>query len=54
MTKDPVCGMQVDEAQAAATSQYRGQTVHFCSTACKSAFDKHPEKYTASVKHNNV
>lgn len=52
MTKDPVCGMQVDEAHAAATSQYRGQTLYFCSAACKAAFDKHPEKYTGSVKRN--
>ena len=52
MTKDPVCGMQVDESRAGATSQYRDQTFYFCSAACKAAFDRHPEKYTLSVKSN--
>jgi len=45
MTKDPVCGMQVDERSAAARSEYEGRTYHFCSSACKAAFDKAPEKY---------
>jgi Cu+-exporting ATPase len=43
--------MQVDEAKAAATAQYRGQTFYFCSNACKAAFDKHPEKYVEPAKH---
>jgi YHS domain-containing protein len=42
---DPVCGMEVDPAQAAATSEYQGQTYYFCSKGCKQAFDKEPEKY---------
>lgn len=50
MTKDPVCGMQVDEAHAAATAQYRGQAFYFCSVSCKAAFEKHPEKYAEPVK----
>lgn len=45
MVTDPVCGMAVDERQAAATSVYRGQTYHFCSPACQAAFDRAPEKY---------
>jgi Cu+-exporting ATPase len=47
MAKDPVCGMQVVEGTAAATSEYRGKTYYFCSPACKAAFDKNPEKYAA-------
>jgi YHS domain-containing protein len=46
MAKDPVCGMQVDEKQAAGQSQYQGQTYYFCSTGCKAAFDKNPQQYT--------
>lgn len=45
MVKDPVCGMDVDPAQAAATAEYNGQTYYFCSRGCKVAFDKDPEKY---------
>jgi YHS domain-containing protein len=45
MAKDPVCGMDVDPAQAAGQSQYQGQTYYFCSPGCKRAFDKEPQKY---------
>jgi YHS domain-containing protein len=45
MAKDPVCGMQVDEARAAGKSEYEGKTYYFCSPGCKAAFDKNPAKY---------
>jgi YHS domain-containing protein len=45
MAKDPVCGMDVDPNQAAATSVYNGQTYYFCSRGCKVALDKDPEQY---------
>jgi len=45
MVKDPVCGMNVDEAKAAATTVYRSQTYYFCSKGCQAAFEKAPEKY---------
>ncbi len=45
MAKDPVCGMQVDEKKAAATSTYQGKTFYFCAPGCKSTFDKNPERY---------
>jgi YHS domain-containing protein len=45
MAKDPVCGMQVDEKKAAATSVYKGATYYFCAAGCKVAFDKSPEKF---------
>jgi len=45
MAKDPVCGMQVDEKKAAATSQYNGQTYYFCTLSCKQKFDKAPMQY---------
>jgi P-type Cu+ transporter len=47
MAKDPVCGMQVNEAQAAGTSEYRGETYYFCSSSCKQQFDQNPERYTS-------
>ncbi len=45
MTKDPVCGMQIDEKQATGKSDYKGQTFYFCSAGCKQKFDTNPEQY---------
>lgn len=42
---DPVCHMEVDEATAKWTSEYKGQTYYFCAPGCKASFDKDPEKY---------
>ncbi len=46
--KDPVCGQEVDEAQAKAgglTSTYHGKTYYFCRYDCNKRFDKNPERY---------
>jgi YHS domain-containing protein len=45
MVKDPVCGMDVDPAKAAAKTEYKGKTYYFCAPGCKVAFEKEPEKY---------
>ncbi len=45
MTKDPVCGMQIEEKQAAGKSEHKGETFYFCSPACKQKFDQNPEQY---------
>jgi len=45
VAKDPVCGMSVDEKKTKYKSDYKGKTYYFCSTTCKSAFDKSPGKY---------
>ena len=42
---DPVCGMTVVKANAKGTFDYKGATYYFCSTGCKEAFAKEPEKY---------
>jgi len=46
MVKDPVCGMEIDESQAADSIEYEGKKYYFCSSHCKSSFEKEPEKYT--------
>lgn len=46
MAKDPVCGMEIDENDAAATSEHNGKTYYFCSTGCKQAFDQEPGRYS--------
>ena len=51
MAIDPVCKMEVEESQAAATSEYQGKKYYFCAVGCKKAFDENPEKYLA--RENN-
>ena len=43
--KDVVCGMTIDPAKAAGSSEYRGETYYFCGKGCKAKFDADPEKY---------
>jgi YHS domain-containing protein len=45
MERDVVCGMQVDPAKAAATSEYNGKTYYFCAKVCKTKFDANPSQY---------
>ena len=48
LVKDPVCGMEIDPASAAGSSEYGGRTVYFCNLNCKKSFDAEPEKYAGS------
>jgi len=45
LAKDPICNMTVDEKTTKFKSDYKGKTYYFCSSACKSTFDKNPGKY---------
>lgn len=45
METDPVCGMKVDPATAAASYKYKGKLHYFCAVGCKVAFEKNPEQY---------
>ncbi len=45
MSKDLVCGMEVDEKTSKLKSEYKGKTYYFCASMCKQKFDKNPEKY---------
>ena len=42
---DPVCGMTVDPAHAAAQQQVGGKNYYFCCASCASEFRAAPEKY---------
>ena len=44
-TIDPVCGMKVDSAKAAAQEEYEGAIFYFCSQGCAAKFRAEPEKY---------
>jgi len=47
---DPVCGMTVDPATAAASVEHADHTYYFCGKGCAKSFSKDPGKYaTASV-----
>ncbi|HEX3033599.1 MAG TPA: YHS domain-containing protein [Thermodesulfobacteriota bacterium] len=50
MARDFVCNMDVEEKDAAATSEYKGKIYYFCAKSCKEAFDKNPEKYISKEK----
>jgi Cu+-exporting ATPase len=45
MVKDPVCGMDVKEEEAAARYEYKGTTYYFCAVGCKERFAQDPERY---------
>ena len=42
---DPVCGMNVDPADAAGSSTYEGLAYYFCSQHCLTQFERSPEQY---------
>ena len=51
LVADPVCGMEVDPAQAGAkglTAEYDGQTYYFCGKGCMLDFKEDPTPYFAS------
>ncbi len=45
---DPVCGMSIDPATAAASTQHAGQTFCFCSQHCAARFAADPHAYTVA------
>lgn len=42
---DPVCGMTVDPARAAASVEHAGQTYYFCNPRCAEKFRAEPAKF---------
>lgn len=42
---DPVCGMQIEEEDAAGRAEDDGRTYYYCSSACRRKFEVHPEDY---------
>jgi len=42
---DPVCGMKVNIAKAAATFEYKGTLYYFCGKGCAAKFQADPEKF---------
>ena len=46
---DPVCGMTVDPATAAASVEHKGTTYHFCAQHCAHKFQADPEQYLGAT-----
>jgi len=46
---DPVCGMSVDPATAAATVDYDGHSYYFCGKGCAKSFSADPGKYASAA-----
>jgi putative ABC transport system ATP-binding protein len=44
-SRDPVCGMRVDEWTATRFAQHAGQRYVFCSQRCKERFENDPARY---------
>jgi YHS domain-containing protein len=42
---DPVCGMRIDPARAAATVRHGGTAYHFCSEGCARRFQATPSRF---------
>jgi YHS domain-containing protein len=49
LVRDPVCHMMIEPAHAAATSEYKGSTYHFCAVGCKAEFDRDPDHYVGEA-----
>ena len=45
MVTDPVCGMRIEDAEAAGTAEYEGTTYYFCSEMCRDTFVADPAAY---------
>src|SRR6266404_9227481 len=45
MARDPVCGMTVDPAKAAAHFEHHGETYFFCAKGCAQKFSANPKRY---------
>ncbi|MDT8344574.1 MAG: YHS domain-containing protein [Thermohalobaculum sp.] len=47
--RDPVCGRQLQLAEAAAMLDHHGRARLFCSTACRVAFRTNPDRFADGV-----
>ena len=49
LVKDTICGMTIDSTKAAGVSTFEGKSFYFCSTGCKTTFDKNPAKHAKAA-----
>jgi YHS domain-containing protein len=49
MAIDPICGMTVDPASAAAVRTHEGRNYFFCAPGCATTFDSDPGRYATAT-----
>ncbi len=49
MTRDPVCGMRVEEKESEFQTQFAGKKYFFCSEECRKEFENQPDEYIEAV-----
>ncbi|MGA9511512.1 MAG: YHS domain-containing protein [Candidatus Sulfotelmatobacter sp.] len=49
MTKDPVCGLKVDDGKSEFQTQFAGRKYFFCSDECRKEFEAEPEAYVETA-----
>ena len=49
MARDPVCGMEIELQDAAASREHMWQTFYFCSANCVAQFDADPHRYAQTA-----
>ena len=49
MTKDPVCGMNIDDKKSEFHTQFGGRNYSFCSEDCKQEFEADPEEFVGEA-----
>jgi len=47
--RDPVCGMEINSQNAAATTAYQGETFYFCRVECQDQFNQNPQRYAKAA-----
>jgi YHS domain-containing protein len=47
MIRDVVCGMTLDREDVVASSEFKGESYHFCSEQCRRQFDADAVRFAA-------
>jgi len=47
--RDPVCGMEINPQNAAATTAYQGETFYFCRVECQEQFNQNPQRFAKAA-----
>jgi len=50
LTKDPVCGMEVQPEKAYTKVEHEEYVIYFCSEECEKEFTKNPKEYLTKIK----
>jgi Cu+-exporting ATPase len=50
IVKDPVCGMEIEKANAVAAADYNDETFYFCSASCRERFLSAPQRFVSGAE----